>query len=414
MVTMVLLVSSPPARALDNYNPGPVLGIGATPQSGALAIYWSPPAFTGADLRGTPLPIVEYKVTLTRVGSNAAGTCRTTSTGCTISGLQNGMQYFVEITARNTYGYASWAGGGPFVPCCSLPAQPGGVTAAATDGAASVSWRPPANAAEAVGPFSYTVVSTVPGVGCTTSGTTCSFSGLTNGTTLSFFVSASTPYGTGPAGQSNAVTPVGLPGAPSDVRAFLTKGAAQVWWVAPANSGGAVIQRYVAVSGPGGLTCTAFGGLSCEVTGLSNGTTYTFTVTAFNVVGAGPSSAPSAPARLLAGPGAPAKAKARVVGRSAVISWLPPRSTGGLKTTKYVVTSSPGRRTCTSPRLTCTVTGLDLGTRYVFAVVAYNQKGAGAPRMTTPVWTAQPIRPPVPTPTPPTPTPDPKPEQPLS
>src|SRR5204863_298558 len=70
-------------------------------------------------------------------------------------------------------------------------------------------------------------------------------------------------------------------------------GQATVAWTAPATNGGAAIGNYTVTASPGGATC-ATGGLGCTVTGLVNGTAYTFTVSATNVAGTGPASAPSA------------------------------------------------------------------------------------------------------------------------
>jgi len=85
------------------------------------------------------------------------------------------------------------------------------------------------------------------------------------------------------------------PGPPTNVSAVADDASAQVSWQAPADDGGAQITGYTAKSSPGGKTCSTDGTTSCTVTGLTNGTSYTFTVTAANSVGPGPASNPSNP-----------------------------------------------------------------------------------------------------------------------
>jgi hypothetical protein len=78
----------------------------------------------------------------------------------------------------------------------------------------------------------------------------------------------------------------GLPGAPAGATATPGDGQVTVSWTAPSD-GGSAISGYT-VSGSGG-SCTTTN-TTCTVTGLTNGTTYSFTVTATNAVGAGVSS----------------------------------------------------------------------------------------------------------------------------
>jgi chitinase len=85
-----------------------------------------------------------------------------------------------------------------------------------------------------------------------------------------------------------------VPGAPTNVRATAGDAQAAVTWQAPKKDGGSALLSYRVVSSPGGVTAT--GGASsttATLTGLSNGTTYTFTVYARNALGESVASSPS-------------------------------------------------------------------------------------------------------------------------
>jgi hypothetical protein len=83
-----------------------------------------------------------------------------------------------------------------------------------------------------------------------------------------------------------------VPNAPTIGTATAGAGSASVAFTAPSNVGGSAITSYTAISSPGGITGT---GASSPVTvsGLTNGTAYTFTVVATNSYGSGPASAAS-------------------------------------------------------------------------------------------------------------------------
>ena len=92
--------------------------------------------------------------------------------------------------------------------------------------------------------------------------------------------------------QTVSLSGVTVPAAPTGVTAAPGTAQASLTWTAPAN-GGAPIFAYTVTSSPGGFTATS-STTSTIVTGLTNGTTYTFTVVATNAVGTGPASGPSA------------------------------------------------------------------------------------------------------------------------
>ena len=101
---------------------------------------------------------------------------------------------------------------------------------------------------------------------------------------------------------SNQVTPAAptAPGAPSGVTATAGNQSATVSWSAPAN-GGSPITSYTVTPYLAGVAQTATQvpgsppATTVKVTGLTNGSAYTFTVAATNAIGTGPASSPSQP-----------------------------------------------------------------------------------------------------------------------
>jgi hypothetical protein len=87
-------------------------------------------------------------------------------------------------------------------------------------------------------------------------------------------------------------TPVVPASAPRAVVASAGDASATVKWQAPTNSGSFPVSTYQVTSVPAAGSCLTTA-LSCTVTGLSNGTSYTFRVKALNGAGWGASSEPS-------------------------------------------------------------------------------------------------------------------------
>jgi len=177
----------------------------------------------------------------------------------------------------------------------TAPGAPIGVTATAGNAQATVRWTPPGTDGGSV-ITGYTITASTGAQTATATGSTTSatVSGLTNGTAYTFTVVATNSVGNGPpSAPSNSVTP-GTPLAPAAVTATAGDGQATVAWTAPAVNGVSAITGYTVTSSPGGRTVTVNGSTTtARVTGLTNGTSYTFTVTATNAVGIGPPSPPS-------------------------------------------------------------------------------------------------------------------------
>ena len=86
--------------------------------------------------------------------------------------------------------------------------------------------------------------------------------------------------------------PLKVPNAPTIGTATGGDASASVAFTAPSNTGGSAITAYYAVSNPGQITGTGASS-PVSVTGLTNGTAYTFTVWALNTYGPSPYSAAS-------------------------------------------------------------------------------------------------------------------------
>jgi len=129
-------------------------------------------------------------------------------------------------------------------------------------------------------------------------------------------------------------------------------------------------------SSPGGQTVTVPGDTTAAtVTGLTNGTAYTFTVVATNEVGTSPASAPSNTVTPATKPGRAAKPTVKVDVRKAVIKWTMPGD-GGSPVTGYRVTVNGKARTTVPSVLKLVLNRLRPG-RYNLRLAAINAVGVG-------------------------------------
>jgi hypothetical protein len=220
---------------------------------------------------------------------------------CTVTYLCNGVSGYDGPTGLGTPN-----GIGAFT-APTVPGKPRELVAVAGNTTADLTWTAPSSDGNRA-ITGYTVTETEHGLGhvtCFMTGaTSCTISGLANATEYTFTAHATNSLGPGPESDpSNKVTPHSptLPGKPTSVSATASAGAALVSWTAPVDNGASTITSYAVTSSPDGKICTTSGSLNCSVSGLTNGTGYTFTVIATNGVGPGPASDPSSSVTPLAG-----------------------------------------------------------------------------------------------------------------
>ncbi|MFI2714257.1 fibronectin type III domain-containing protein [Micromonospora sp. NPDC018662] len=174
---------------------------------------------------------------------------------------------------------------------------------------------------------------------------------------------------------------VSKPGAPKSVRAAAGNASAQVSWQAAASNGAEII-RYV-VEGAGQTHQVGANQRALEITGLTNGETYTFSVHAVNAKGDGPArrSNPVVPTAEVPDPPTAVTAEARPDG-TVLVTW-PAANGQGNKVARYAVTATSAGASAPageSPKTELVVPAgqLEFGTQYAFTVTAVSEKGAGS------------------------------------
>jgi predicted RNA-binding protein with TRAM domain len=216
------------------------------------------------------------------------------------------------------------------------------------------------------------------------SATTQTISGLTNGASYTFTIVATNTNGSGPASDPSAPTNVGAPGPPGAVSVASGDGRATVRWVAPSATNGQPVTGYlvrpslVGVAQPAqSFSSTATTG---SVTGLTNGSTYTFTVAAQNSNGTGNSSAPS-PTVIVGTPTPPPPPTVLPTNGGVDITWARATANGAAIDHYYVRIYANGTLQFTDQfgptDPGANFIGLDNGTGYAFSVEASNANGTG-------------------------------------
>jgi titin len=368
----------------------------ATASNGQVALLWSAPASNGgSSVTGYRIERSTDGITWNTISSGVAGTT------FAVTGLTNGTSYMFRVAATNSIGDSAMSASVVSIPAAPATA-PQTFVATAGDRAATLSWSAPASNG-GLPVLSYTVQRSIDG-GSTWSAETTgvigygySVTGLTNLSAYMFRVAAVTAAGQGAwATMSSPVTPFRPPvspttptepDAPTGVTTTVESGQTTLTWTTPASDGGAAISGYIVERSTNGgatwTTVTSTMATTFVVTGLTNGVTYVFRITAANSVGNG---LPSAMAVVTPATVASAPTNISISTGNGLLSfsWLAPASTGGMPVVSYVVeTSATGTTGWTtastgSPSTSLVIDGLTNGVPLYMRVAAVTAIGQGA------------------------------------
>lgn len=322
------------------------------------------------------------------VVSDPATTTQTASASASsisFTGLSYGTSYTFTVAGYNTYGTGTYSSSSNSITPTGVPGTPtiGTASVDANTKYVTVNWTAPTvtNGSAITG---YRITSSPATYIKTTtdaSATSFSFGELTYGTSYLFYVAAINSVGTGSnSSGSNTVTPYTKPDAPTIGSASISYSstAATITWTAPSTNGSDILGYYIKSSPTTSTISADASSNSVSFTGLSYGTSYTFSVAAYNAAGTSSYSSNTASITPRTTPGTPTIGTANASGTSATVRWTAPTSTGGSTILGYYVVSSPATTTQSGSGTSMTFTGLTLGTSYTFTVAAYNIAGTGS------------------------------------
>jgi fibronectin type 3 domain-containing protein len=341
-------------------------GVTATAGNGQVALNW-----------GSSANASSYTVSYGTVNGGPYPTVLTgiNNTSDTITGLTNGVPYYFVVTAVNSVGASpnsTQATATPIAP----PAAPTNFTASGGNGQAVLNWAASAGATSYTISYGTTQGGPYPTVLTGVTGTNDTITGLTNGTTYYFVVSAVDSAGAGANSTEANTTPVAVPNTPANLVATSGNGQVVLTWSASTGATSYTVSYGTTSGGPYPTVLTGITNPTDTITGLTNLTAYYFVVSAQNSTGTSVNSSQATATPAAPIPPVPTNVTPTSGNGQVTLNWT--ASTGATSyTIKYGTSTGVYSTTLTGiTNPTDIITGLTNGTPYFFVVEAVNATGA--------------------------------------
>ena len=262
----------------------------------------------------------------------------------------------------------------------SVPTAPAALQAAAGNAQVGLSWSATSGATSyhvkrattSGGPYTQAAAPTA---------TSFTDTGLTNGTTYFYVVSALNSEGEGANSAETSAkpeAPTQAPSAPSGVMASAGNAQVALIWGASSGATSYNVKRGTTTGGPYSKVSSPTASNFTD-TGLTNGTTYFYVVSAVNSVGESGNSAqasatPAAPAQPQP-PAAPTALQATAGNAQVALSWIASSGATSYHVKRGTATGGPYTQIAAPAAANFTDTGLTNGTTYFYVVSALNANG---------------------------------------
>lgn len=380
-------IGAAPVAAQPLAPPGAPGGVSVAGADGVIKVFWDRSTDGG--------PAEKYVATAVNSATKAvAGTCETAgqasastvtsvpAANCNITKLDGETTYQVSVVASNDGGGSEATAAATTVTPRFAPGVPT-VVAAVRESRIFVSATVSQVGQTSGSTKSILVTSNIDNLSCTITlpATECEILGGSRDRNYIFRAVATNDTGKSTQSQpSNAVLVYNPPSTPTIVS---TDNGKSKITVVMERSLTEAVDGYVATAMPGGATCTAVvPSVACDIVGLTNNTSYTVTVRAYNNGGFSTPTAPTPGITPIAEPSRPAVPRA-VLGQGQATISVRPNSNSTI--THYVIKMVDDNATCEIrlPATSCVISGLETGFRYEFTATAFNKIGPSPESQTT-------------------------------